>query len=506
MQNTNKTNKNMKLKKIQSSGKGPSEVGPNDPERRSFLKYTVGGVAGLVVGGIVGYYAGLGGAAPGVTTTVTQTGMQTAVQTATVAPAGVTVRLAVQDDPYNFALPGMMDAWKAETGNTVQKTVLGYGPLHDEAMIDFASHTDLFDFYATDAVWAGQYYPYLADLTPRLSDLPKSDIPPAMLQLGQSSIGGPLKQVAVPLQPHNILTIYRKDIFAKNNMAFAAPLDPTFEEIKNFAEKLNDPTHDFYGFSTRCQTGAAGGQEFLQLITAFGGRVFDKDFHPHLDSDQAKSALRWLIDMKPYMPPDYAALAWDETLATIQQSRVAISSEWYARVHWAEDPTKSKVAGNLGYAMYEHAAKNTDFQENSGMWGIGINADSKNQDVAWQFIKYLYDHNKQFVLAGSTPALISVINDLAEIPWWPAARAAALESWTRGHSWGRPPIPEFDWLQTHGGDVFNAILIGSLDLDKGLATLNADFEKMLTDAGYYKNNINPLPSWYFDHYTPTTYP
>jgi multiple sugar transport system substrate-binding protein len=482
----------------------------------------LGAVGGLAAAAAVGW--GLAGylaskpKAPAVEKTVTLTKTVTATPAvttpATTPLAPVTLNLQCQDDPYNFAFPPIMESFKKELGITINKTVLGYSAHHEKTMVDFVSHTGLNDIYSIDAVWCGEYYPYVVDLKQFLPDLkaagvPLDDIPKAMLDLGYSKMGPEEKLVCLPLQPHNILTIYREDLFEKEGLAFKDPLHPTLEEVMAFAETLNNPGKGFYGWSTRCQSGAAMGQEFLQMITAFGGRVFDKDFYPHLDSPQAMSAMAWLVDMKKYAPPDLPVLAWDETLATIQLGRVAISSEWYARVRWAEDPTKSKVAGKLGYGIYPHAEKNTDFQENTGMWGIGINADSKHVREAWEFIKYLYVHNKEFVLAGSTPSRISVFMDPEmekTYPWWVKAREAALETWKRGFSWGRPPIPEFDWLQTHGGDVCNAILVGKLDLEKGLKTLNEDFRKKLEEAGYYKKGINPLPDWYFEHYTPATYP
>ena len=71
------------------------------------------------------------------------------------------------------------------------------------------------------------------------------------------------KLYAAPFYGESSFTYYRKDLFEKAGLAM--PLQPTYEQIRQFAAKLHDPAHGVYGICLRGEPG--WGQNVAYLST-----------------------------------------------------------------------------------------------------------------------------------------------------------------------------------------------------------------------------------------------
>ena len=92
---------------------------------------------------------------------------------------------------------------------------------------------------------------------------------------------------ALPFYAESSFTFYRKDLFA--NAGLTMPAEPNYRQFRAYAEALHDPENGVYGV---CLRGKAGWGENMAYVTtmvnAFGGRWFDMNWRPQLDSPEWK--------------------------------------------------------------------------------------------------------------------------------------------------------------------------------------------------------------------------
>ena len=91
------------------------------------------------------------------------------------------------------------------------------------------------------------------------------------------------KLYAVPFYAESSFTMYRKDLFEKAGLTM--PEQPTYDQIKQFADKLTDKANGVYGICLRGKPGWGENMAFLgTLVNTFGGRWFDMEWKPQLTS------------------------------------------------------------------------------------------------------------------------------------------------------------------------------------------------------------------------------
>ena len=123
------------------------------------------------------------------------------------------------------------------------------------------------------------------------------------------------------------------------------------------------------------------------VINTFGGQWYNMDWQAQVNSPAYKDAVKFYIDtLAASGEGDPVSFGFTECLNLFSQERAAM---WYDATSAAgsvEDPKNSKVAGKVGYVRAP-----VKMTENSGWlwsWNLGINAESKNKDAAWEFVKW----------------------------------------------------------------------------------------------------------------------
>ena len=96
------------------------------------------------------------------------------------------------------------------------------------------------------------------------------------------------------------------------------------------------------------------------------------------------------------------------------------------------DPKQSKVVTKFGTAV--HPGRNANITEFTG-WNIGIPADSKDKDSAWQFLEWLLGKDNWAPLINDGAAAIgrtSIVTNTQITRKWPyiALLGPAAQSWT----------------------------------------------------------------------------
>ena len=148
-----------------------------------------------------------------------------------------------------------------------------------------------------------------------------------------------------PFEGGGDLFMYRKDLFAKKGLSAPKNLD----ELKDLAATLNTPP-DIYGWAARGERGSGMNVwRWTPFFRGLGGEWFEGT-KPAFNSAAAVRATQYYLDMFKYAPPGSTTYTWTEVIEGFRGGRVAMVLESDVFGPWAEDKTKSRIAGNVGYA------------------------------------------------------------------------------------------------------------------------------------------------------------
>ncbi|WP_420902118.1 ABC transporter substrate-binding protein [Pseudomonas chlororaphis] len=335
-----------------------------------------------------------------------------------------------------------------------------------------------------------------------MQDLPAAydlqDIFPAVRE-GLSAKG---TLYALPFYAESSMTYYRTDLF--KDAGLVMPEHPTWEQIGEFAGKLNKPEQEQYGL---CLRGKAGWGENMALITTlangFGARWFNEQWQPEFTGTEWKNALTFYVDtMKKAGPPGASSNGFNENLALFNSGKCAIWVDASVAGSFVTDKSQSKVSEHVGftYAPQQVTDKGSAWMYS---WALAIPTSSKAKDAAQTFATWAT--SKEY------GALAAEKDGIANVP--PGTRASTYsEAYLQAAPFARVTleslkvadptkptlkpvpyigiqlvtIPEFQAIGTQVGKLFSAALIGQTTVDQALAAAQQTTEREMKRAGYPK--------------------
>jgi sorbitol/mannitol transport system substrate-binding protein len=311
------------------------------------------------------------------------------------------------------------------------------------------------------------------------------------------------KLYALPFYAESSMTYYRTDLFKQAGLTM--PEKPTYDQIKQFADKLTDKSKEQYGICLRGKPGWGENMAFLTtLVNTFGGQWFDDKWNTKIDTPEWKKAVSFYVDlMKQDGPPGASSNGFNENLALFANGHCAMWIDATVAAGMLYDTSKSKVAADVGFAQ----APVADWPKGSNWlwsWTLGVPASSKNIDAAKQFIEWAT--SKQYVeLVGNSEGWVAVppgtrASTYANDNYKKAAPFAsfvldAINSADPIHTTRDPKayvgvqfagIPEFQAIGTQVGQIMAAALTGQTTVDQALKTAQASTERVMKKAGYVK--------------------
>lgn len=198
---------------------------------------------------------------------------------------------------------------------------------------------------------------------------------------------------AVPFYGESSFLAYRKDLFAQAGLTM--PEHPTWQQIADFAAKLDDKAHGVAGI---CLRGKPGWGEnlapFDTVANTFGASWFDQNWNAQLTSPQFRAAAEFYVNLvRQYGEVGASSSGFTECGTDYTQGLAAM---WYDATVMAgtnEDPATSKVVGQSGYV----AAPVVQTKASGWLytWSLGIPKSARDKADAWKFLDWMT--NKQFV-------------------------------------------------------------------------------------------------------------
>jgi len=401
--------------------------------------------------------------------------------------SGKTLTLAINSGVEGDALRQAAKDYEAQTGIHINIAEFPYANLFEKELLDLNAHTGAYDLIMLDDPWFPKFASLnvLTDLGPLLQKrgkgAPDDDFVSSSIALCRHPYQtGAL--FALPYVGNSQLFFYRKDLFQKHNLK--AP--ESWDEVLNAAKVISEQettgapgAGKVYGYVMRAAQGNAAVADFMPIFWAFGGEMFDGNGQPTVNSPEGIAALKLMIELGKYSPPGYASFNADEVGAHLLQGTAAMSINWPAWISSFNDPTKSKVIGQMEFGQMP-GAKNSGRAE-IGNWLIAIPRDAKNSEAAMDFLLWATTSEQMKLSAqrGNPPTRKSVFNDpqlVARFPSYPA-QLRSLEG-----SRPRPRTPLWNEVENAFGIYLSKANSGELSAEDALNQANAEI-KRIVDRG-----------------------
>ncbi|WP_299204043.1 sugar ABC transporter substrate-binding protein [uncultured Amphritea sp.] len=428
--------------------------------------------------------------AMGVATTIPQANAATTVTIGTVNN-GDMVRMQSFTAEFEKSHPDIKLEW----------VVLEENVLRQRLTTDIATKGGQFDVMTIGMyeapIWGKQGWLTPMDNLPADYDL--EDIFPAVK--GGLSADGTL--YALPFYAESSMTYYRKDLFEQAGLSM--PEQPTWDEVKGFAQTLHKPDEGQYGI---CLRGKAGWGENMALLTtmsnAFGARWFDENWKPEFNGAEWNNTVSFYVDLLgTYGPPGASSNGFNENLALFNSGKCAMWMDATVAGAFVTDKSQSNVADNVGFAL---APKQVTTKGAGWLWSwaLAIPQSSDAKDAAKTFTTWAT--SKEYSqLVAATSGIEKVppgtrASTYANPEYMAAAPFAAktLESMNKADandSTLKPSpyvgvqfaaIPEFQSIATQVGKLVSGALAGSMTVDQALKSAQNITSREMKRARYYK--------------------
>ena len=392
---------------------------------------------------------------------------------------------------YEAAHPGVHLRW----------VVLEENVLRQRVTTDIATKAGQFDVMTVGnyevPIWAKQKW-----LEP-MDNLPASYAVDDILKPVRDGLTYDGKLYGLPFYAESAMTYYRTDLFEKAGIKM--PDAPTYEQIRQFADKITDKANQVYGMCLRGKPGWGENMAYLTtLVNAEGGQWFNTQWKPEIDTPAWRKAITYYDDiLKADGPPGATSNGFNENLALFASGHCGMWIDATVAGGLLFDKKQSQVADKVGFAPMPTG----DFKGAPTWlwsWNLSIPTSSKQKEAARTFVTWAT--SKEYIqLAAKENGWVSAPpgtrQSTYDNPEYKQAapfadfvvKAISVANPTGQTKEPRPyegaqfvAIPEFQGIGTQVGQTIAGTLSGQSTVEQGLKTAQAATERTIRQAGYPK--------------------
>ncbi|MDR5904446.1 sugar ABC transporter substrate-binding protein [Franzmannia qiaohouensis] len=389
---------------------------------------------------------------------------------------------------------------QAHPGITLNWVVLEENVLRQRLTTDIATGGGQFDVMTIGTyeapIWAERGW-----LVP-LDDLPEEYQVDDLLRPVRDGLSHDGTLHALPFYGESSMLYYRTDLFEEHGIEM--PDQPSWDEVYEWAGQIHDPDNRLYGICLRGKPGWGENMAFVStLVNTFGGRWFDEDWNPEINSPEWQEAISFYVDlMNSYGPPGASSNGFNENQALFSSGRCGMWIDATSAAGRIYDPRESDVAEVLGFSQAP-VAETPKGSHWLWSWALAIPASSEEQDAAKQFVTWATSQ-EYIELVGETEGWTSVppgtrastYEDERYIEAAPFASFVleAMQNADPTDSTLKPSpytgvqfvgIPEFQAIGTQVGQSIAAALTGQMPVEQALESAQRSAERAMRQAGYY---------------------
>ncbi len=310
------------------------------------------------------------------------------------------------------------------------------------------------------------------------------------------------KIYALPFYAESVMTLYRTDLFKKAGLTM--PAAPTYEQIRQFADKITDKPNGVYGICLRGKPGWGENMAYFStLVTANGGQWFDTKWNTTIDTPEWKAALAYYTGiLTADGPPGASSNGFNENLTLFSSGHCGMWIDATSAAGTVYDKKQSQVADEVGFAALPTGSF-TGGPTWLWSWNLAIPASSKQVAAARQFVTWAT--SKEYVqLVAKSDGWVNIPPGTRASSYTPEYKqvapfadfvvAAINNSNPNGQTKNPRPytgaqfvgIPEFQAIGTQTGQSIAGALAGSSTGDQALAATQAATARSIRQAGYGK--------------------
>ncbi|SKC81290.1 sorbitol/mannitol transport system substrate-binding protein [Burkholderia sp. CF099] len=304
----------------------------------------------------------------------------------------------------------------------------------------------------------------------------------------------------LPFYVESSMTYYRKDLFQAAHLRM--PDQPTYDQIKQFADTLTDKTKGQYGICLRGKAGWGENMAYVStVVNTFGGRWFDENWNAQLETPEWHKAISFYAELlRNDGPPGASSNGFNENLTLMSSGKCAMWIDATAAAGTLYNKAQSQVADRIGFAAAPVAVtpKGSHWL---WAWSLAIPRTSRSQDAAKKFITWAT--SKQYIeMVGKDEGWTSVPPSRKSTFARPEYRQAvpfgdfvlrAIETADPNEpSLKKVPytgiqfvgIPEFPSFGTVVGQAVAGVIAGQTSVDVALKAGNVAADRAVKQAGY----------------------
>lgn len=367
-----------------------------------------------------------------------------------------------------------------------------YSEMFTKAITNFIGKTGAYDIIDFANEWTGEWAEgaYMEPLDEWIANDP--DFDPSIYIESFWKYTGEWKgiQYMIPFNSESVMPFYRKDILEK----LGKDVPTTWAEYLDLAKSISEnpefegiyPSVEMY---CREQAMTIFHPVYLEILDnkypevreiSENGFWDDNTYQNVFVVEAAEEAFQYLLDLMEYNPPGALQNCLPESSKLFLDGKAAMVNMWPLVIAMAsEDPEQSNVVGNVVTAVQPGG------NAFSGGWGLGITSDSKNKELAWEYIKWHRSPENQiffFEEFGVPPSITSAFEDPVlkeKYYFWEAFGENLAATVNMGRISGMAAIIGGD-MNTHSNQVM------SLELTPREAAelMKQDLTTVLVDNGY----------------------
>lgn len=345
------------------------------------------------------------------------------------------------------------EAFKQQTGYEVKIESVPYIGVYDKLNAEMKARAGSYDVATIDILWFPALANGLIPMDDLLTDEVTADLFPGLIEGG--TVDG--KPLGMPVWTNSKILLYRTDLFEdpKEKEAFQQEygyeLKPptTWEQYRDAAKFFtrdtnNDGTKDLYGTTIFGLNNGDSVASWLDHAAQAGAGplVVGEDGKANVNTKPYVDALDFLTKVlreDKSAPEGALNMASSETSELFWNGKLAMMLAWGHFFVPSNDPAKSQVAGKVGAAPMIGGEAGVGVVP--GPWYQVIPSSSKKQDIAKEYVKFIYSKNELFLKVLGVASRKSLFEQYGQQPEY--AHLLALNTTLSAKQTQNRPVLEF---------------------------------------------------------------
>ncbi|RKQ32509.1 extracellular solute-binding protein [Oceanobacillus halophilus] len=338
---------------------------------------------------------------------------------------------------------------------------------HDQYVTIFSSQSSEIDVFDADVVWTAEFAQ--ADYVMELDRF----IEESEVNMDEY-FPGPVDAVtynnriwAMPKFSDAGLLYYRTDLVEN------AP--ETWDDMIAMAEEAAGKEGTEFGFAMQANQYEGLVVNALEYISAYGGQILDENGEVVIDSPESVKGLEKMVEIaqSDITPNNVLNFSETETETAFLEGKTVFARNWPYMSNTAEDEERSKVAGNVGYAVLP--AGDDGSASTLGGWTAMISRYSEHPAEAWEFLQFMTGEEGQIISAveGARAPTLEALYDLDEVK--EAAPLFAMEEFVASlqNAVSRPVSPIYPELSDIMQIELSKALAGEITAEEAVQNMQA---------------------------------